>query len=333
MRILIHSYAYLPSIGGIERSTDLLAREWRRRGHEVRILTQTPAKESMVDPEGVVVARRPGFRQQLEWARWADVVWQNHLCLRTLIAPLIARRPICVTVQTWLGGQIERGGLRVWFKRLVLRRMRTVAISEAIRSHLHAKVPVVLNPVDPVFFEQQRAEVDATELLFIGRLVSDKGLNLLLDALVRLNEGGANFRLSIAGDGPEAAAVDARIAAEALPVERIGLVQPAEAAARMARCACLVVPSVWAEPLGIVALEGLAVGCPVVVSNSGGLAELSHFGARCFVAGDAESLAAAIRSATVIQTSRSVEEPPFALHRVAAAYEPFIKARPSSSTK
>ncbi|MCC5834124.1 MAG: glycosyltransferase family 4 protein [Opitutales bacterium] len=333
MRILIHSYAYLPSIGGIERSTDLLAREWLRRGHEVRILTQTPAKASMPDPEGIAVARQPGFRQQLEWARWADVVWQNHLSLRTLIAPWLVGKPICVTVQTWLGGQIDRGGLRVSFKRLLLRRLRTVAISEAIRSHLHAKVPVISNPVDPVFFELQRAQVDTTELLFIGRLVSDKGLNLLLDALTRLNEDGANFRLTIAGDGPEAAAIDARIAAETLPAERIGPIQPAEAASRMARCACLVVPSVWAEPLGIVALEGLAVGCPVVVSNTGGLAELSHFGARCFTAGDADSLADAIRSATVVQFSRSGEEPPFALHRVADAYQPFIEPRPSSPTK
>lgn len=329
MRILIHSYAYLPSIGGIERSTDLLACEWLRRGHEVCILTQTPADASWEEPAGLQVVRQPGFREQLKWARWADRAWQNHLSLRTLLPVVLARKPVTVTVQTWLGGQQDREGLMIGFKRQVLRRLRTVAISEAVRSHLGMKVPVIINPVDPVFFEQQRDEVDAMELLFVGRLVSDKGLNLLLDALARLRVNGAHFRLTIAGEGPEAAAIDARIAAESLPVERIGSVQPAEAAARMARCACLVVPSVWHEPLGIVALEGLAVGCPVVVSNTGGLGELTRFGARSFTAGDADSLADAIRSATVAQSSRSAAEPPFALERVADAYEQLVGVQPS----
>lgn len=321
MRILIHSHVYLPSIGGIERSTDLLAREWQRRGHELRIITQTPAHSDFPAPAGIEVARQPGFRRQLEWARWADVIWQNHLSLRSIGPALLARKPIWVTVQTWLGGQRNRSGWLVSCKRWMLRCLNTVAISEAVRRHIGRKVPLIFNPVDPVFFAQQRNRINSCELLFVGRLVSDKGLQLLLDAMQQLSGVRVNYRLLIAGDGPEAAVVDRRIAEERLPVERIGPIDSEEAARRMAHCACLVVPSVWDEPLGIVALEGLAVGCPVVVSNTGGLGELTALGAHSFAAGDASALADCIRSATVVESRQVGPAAPFALEQVADRYE------------
>jgi glycosyltransferase involved in cell wall biosynthesis len=59
----------------------------------------------------------------------------------------------------------------------------------------------------------------------------------------------------------------------------------------------LVIPSLWHEPFGVVALEGLASGCALVGSAGGGLPEAMGPTGRTFPNGDAGALAAALRAA------------------------------------
>jgi glycosyltransferase involved in cell wall biosynthesis len=111
------------------------------------------------------------------------------------------------------------------------------------------------------------------DLIFLGRLVSDKGVDLLVEALAGLQQRGLTPGLTIVGSGPEEAAL--RQQAESLQVSAqiqfLGVKQGQELARLLNAHKILVVPSRWQEPFGIVALEGIACGCVVVGSSGGGL--------------------------------------------------------------
>ena len=108
------------------------------------------------------------------------------------------------------------------------------------------------------------------DLVFLGRLVSDKGADVLIQALGKLAGKGLRPRLTIAGSGPEReslAALAERLGV-APQVEFAGVVQGEGLAALLRRHAVMVVPSRWPEPFGIVALEGMACGCVPVVPST-----------------------------------------------------------------
>lgn len=112
---------------------------------------------------------------------------------------------------------------------------------------------------------------------FVGRLVPEKGLDVLLRATVRLH--GA-WTLSVAGTGPEQEPLE-RLAERlgiASRVTWLGAIPPAELAALWPRLDCLVVPSRttadWVETYPLQALQAMAHGVVVVASDSGALPEV-----------------------------------------------------------
>lgn len=103
---------------------------------------------------------------------------------------------------------------------------------------------------------------------FLGRLVPEKGLEVLLRACRSLP--GEGWRLRIAGRAPaDAAPLHQAIAG--LPVELMGFVDPESF---LRDIDVLVVPSLWREPFGLTVLEAYACGVPVIGSDIGGIAEI-----------------------------------------------------------
>ena len=134
----------------------------------------------------------------------------------------------------------------------------------------------------------------------IGRLVPQKGFDVLLDAFARLCQSpDFDHRLLLAGDGPERTALEARAAALGLAerVSFLGATDRPLTASLFRGAAVFVLPSRH-EPFGIVVLEALAAGTPVVATDVGGVSEFLPVGshARLVEPGDAASLAAAIRA-------------------------------------
>jgi glycogen(starch) synthase len=119
---------------------------------------------------------------------------------------------------------------------------------------------------------------DGPLLGFAGRLVYEKGVQFLIDALPRLRRDHPGLRLVVAGDGPFRPDLHARVA-------RLGLAEVVRFTgflgdrlpALFAATDSVVVPSVY-EPFGMVALEAAASGAPVAVSSTGGLAEIVDHG-------------------------------------------------------
>lgn len=103
--------------------------------------------------------------------------------------------------------------------------------------------------------------------LFVGRLVEEKGAGDLVPLARRL---GSDVPITVVGDGPLAARL-----AEGPPwLMHIPALPHAEVLQAMREAAVVVVPSLWAEPFGRAALEGMACGAAVVAYRSGGLPEV-----------------------------------------------------------
>jgi glycosyltransferase involved in cell wall biosynthesis len=192
------------------------------------------------------------------------------------VASLLTRTPLVITLHGSDVHIAERPGLRK-LARLTLRRAQVVGVvSEALRREAvdllnvdPAKVVVLRMPVQMPAPSAVDAPVDPPplRLVVMGRLAREKGYGVLLDA-IRLLDGPVH--LDVFGEGPSRAELEA--AAGDLDVTFHGPRPRAEIAETLAVAHALVVPSLR-EGLGMVALEALAVGRPVIASGTGGLVE------------------------------------------------------------
>lgn len=296
MKILLDSPAFYPSIGGLETTVALRAEGLRRRGHEVMVTTTTA--HAGPEPFAFPVVRRPSPRRLLALTRWCTVYYQANLSLKRSWPLLLVRRPWVVSHHSWV---CRTDGRIAWQDRLKRRLIRradaSLAVSTALAEDLGPETRVLADPYDDRRFRRLPEIAKDRELAFLGRLVSDKGAELLLAALAELRAGGLEPRLTILGEGPERPALERQAGELGLSAQVTfrGRVTGEAVVEELNRHSILVVPSRYREPFGIVALEALACGCAVVGSAGGGLPEAIGPGGRTFENGDAGALAATLR--------------------------------------
>jgi glycogen(starch) synthase len=142
----------------------------------------------------------------------------------------------------------------------------------------------------------QYADADPL-LVFAGRLVHEKGVQTLLDAVRPLRTRHPGIRVAIAGTGTAEDALHERARRNRIvrTVHWLGFVEDEDLAPLLAAADVVVVPSLY-EPFGIVALEAAAAGAPVVVAQTGGLADLvtDRVAAASFAPGDVTELVGAV---------------------------------------
>ncbi|MFT4113457.1 glycosyltransferase family 4 protein [Silvibacterium sp.] len=292
MHILLCSNWFSPSFGGVETVSKVLAEEFTHAGHRVTVVTSSKgpsAKESGVPYE---IVRNPSQAAVFGLARSADVLMQNLISLRT-IGPLIAsRKPLVVTHQSWMRRHSGRLGPENRLKRLATHFCYNVSISRAIADSLPVKSEVIGNPFEASEFDHLREISKDRDIVFLGRLVSDKGCDLLLHALSRLKTRELTPTCTIIGDGPEMPKL--RSLAEQFQLDSQVEFKGAMREGRgevVARHRIMAIPSVWAEPFGVVALEGIASQCTIVASNQGGLPDAAGPAGLYFPNGDANAMA------------------------------------------
>jgi glycosyltransferase involved in cell wall biosynthesis len=144
-------------------------------------------------------------------------------------------------------------------------------------------------------------------VLFLGRLVPIKGVATLIDAAAAWRSGA---HLVIAGAGPDDVALRRRAVAAAARVSFTGEVRGAARDALLSTADVVALPSVRlatgrAEGLPLVALEAMAARAALVVSDSGGLAELPAAAVTRVPSGDARALAGAIDALLADPTRRA----------------------------
>ena len=307
MRIVLTSlYAWPEVRRGGERYVHELGGALAEAGHDVRILATGPAPaRSEVRGVPVRLLRRRGDRAfaAQAFARLAANrfdVWHASTTPDGAAAAVLGSLRGIRSVFTDHGFPARASRERRDDHRLhevVVRRADAyVCVSEAAGEHLRAdygREPVVCSGgVDLRRFAPARREPVPT-LLFCGDAnESRKGLPLLLDALRILRGGdGGDVRLWVAGPG------DQMVAATHDGVETLGVVDPDALADRYARAWATVLPA-RAEAFGLVLVESLASGTPVVALDEGGPREIvAHAPGRLARPDDPEDLARACAEA------------------------------------
>ena len=289
MKIFFYSTVFAPSVGGIETLVETLCRQFVALGHEVTVATETQGAADMPFP----VARRPGRGRIRELLTWCDVHVQANVSLKAAWVWLVAPRKTIYQHNNVY--QRDDGTKRVVdrLKTALAHATPGIAVSTYTAARTGAE-HVILNAYDDATFgpAPEWAEKDR-DLVFLGRLVSQKGCDTLIDALGRLAARGHRPGLKVVGDGPDREAL-ARQSAEAGVADQVtfqGKLTGRALAAELARHRVMVVPSRYEEPFGIVALEGLASGCVPVVSERGGLKDAIGGHGFTFPNGDAAALA------------------------------------------
>jgi len=197
-----------------------------------------------------------------------------------------------------------------WFVRWALRMSdAVVAISSYTAGEVarFARTPVRVIPYTLGFAPASTPRLPSRDggfrILFVGRLVERKGVTHLIEAVRRL-PSDVRPHLTVIGDGPERAALDAQIARDGLR-DRVtirGRVSEAELRGAYATADVLVLPSILdargdTEGLGVVLLEAMSYGVPVIGSNLGGITDIARDGETGLLVppGDAVQLTAALQ--------------------------------------
>jgi glycosyltransferase involved in cell wall biosynthesis len=222
------------------------------------------------------------------------------------------RRPARALLATSHGSDLfalEQSWLRP-LKRYALRKADAVSVvSAALRGRAASlmkdsgKIHVLPMGVDTTRFQPPAPNSARQGLLFVGRLVEGKGVSTLLQALELLQARGLRPTLSLVGSGPAEADLRSRVARAGLAdrVIFLGPLPNEELPAHYQRAAALVFPSLLGkqgqqEGMGLVPLEALACGCPVIASALPAVTEvISHEETGLlFPPGDVQALAVCI---------------------------------------
>lgn len=327
MKILISAYSFFPSIGGTEEITDLVARGFSGRGHAVMIVTMTASPTEVEAPYKIL--RQPSLLTLFGALKWCDVYLQEHLSIRLGWPALLVRRPLVIALQTYLGsGRDWRSRLR---KLALSRANAVIACSRALAEQVYPGARVIHNAYRATEFRCLDDGERPIDLVFLGRLIGDKGAHVLIDALGHLRRRGSTPSLEIIGGGPEESALQEQCDALGIAsqVEFKGFLRGTALVQALNRCRIMVVPSTWAEPFGIVALEGIACGCAVIAADVGGLPEAVGPCGTTFPAGDSAALADLIADLLAdevrLSTLRSGAEAHLAKHHMGAIADEYLE--------
>lgn len=257
------------------------------------------------------------FIKALRLALKADVICSHWLLPSGLIGAVLSRMLDKPHVAIEHSGALHllmnvRGG--TWLARFIVAgSRRMVVVSDDLRRKLiglypeaHKKCAVIpmgvmIQRSSPVaqanslrYSDARPYEQAEPSILFIGRLIEIKGVDVLLEALREIS--GA--RLVIAGDGPERSQLERLATRLSIDAEFIGQIDAATRDALLASCKVAVIPSrvlddQRSEGVPVVCLEAMAAGCAIIAARTGGLAEIirdPHNGL-LFEPGDARMLA------------------------------------------
>lgn len=334
MKILFLSHNFPPFIGGIETNSDILSRAFFKAGHEIRILTWTKESSKNIFPFPIV--RNPSKYRLLKEHKWADLVFENNPCLRLSWPNLFFNHLSVIALNTWVSRINGKVGLHgkigiqdrikfLWFKRAD----KVIAVSNAVRQQSFPSAIVIGNPYQADIFKIIPDIPKNNAFVFLGRLVPNKGADQAIKAIHQLilldqNERFLPFKptLTIIGDGPEKAKLE-QMAADFKIQDYIYFTGPLrgnDIAVCLNKHRYLLVPSLWEEPFGNVALEGMACGCLPIVSDGGGLPDAIGKAGISFKRGDTQALVLCIR--------KIIDNPTLEQQLRDAAEEHLVKHRP-----
>jgi glycosyltransferase involved in cell wall biosynthesis len=333
MSVLMVIGAYLPWIGGTERQLAALAAELRARQFRVEVVTGRhdpcwPVQEEIDGSRvhrlsyprvrflgALILLLRAGFFLLTEGRQFQvfHVHAINSLAvLATIIGKLLGKAVVLKAVGAWeldegvLNPVRHRQFLYRWQLAILKQADAWVAVSEHLRGAMIAagvppcRIVIIPNGVDIVHFtpqENSARKETLPQVIFVGRLVKEKGLPMLLQAWVTVRQRAKDAVLHIVGGGP------LEVELQTL-ADRLGIAASVcfhgyqQAVLPFLQSSRLFVLSSYVEGLSNTLLEAMAVGLPVVATRISGSEDVVVVGESGLLVppGDAEALAEAIVS-------------------------------------
>lgn len=296
--------------------------------------------ESLVNDGGIITNLRrqpwkwllvPGFLLSMIWSTWQalrrerpDVIHAHWLLPQGLVAGLLRfERHMPPFLVTSHGADLFalNGRPLQAAKRFVARRASAITVvSAAMRDQLArigvdtGKVTVQSMGVDLTarFTPDKSIERSRDEILFVGRLVEKKGLRYLIDAMPAIVQACPSAYLTIAGFGPEEDERRAQVQRLGLQgkIHFTGAMQQAQLPSLYRRAAVFVAPFAQAasgdqEGLGLVAVEAVGCGCPVVISDLPVVRQVFPDATLAFFVPPADPAALAARIVTALESPKA----------------------------
>ena len=287
LRIGIVSPYSLTVPGGVQQQVLGLARSLRAKGHEVRVLgpCDGPPPDAFVTPlgnslptavNGSIAPLAPDASAALRTIRALndeafDVVHVHEPLVPgpSLTALLVKKAPVVATFHS--AG--ESAAYRTFSRQLKWVASRIdirVAVSkdavELAQRYIGGDYEILFNGIELGDYSSSSTTPRENAIFFIGRHEERKGLSILLEAVSKLPP---DVRVWIASDGPQTAELKTRFASDSR-IEWLGRISDSEKISRMSRASVFCAPSLHGESFGVVLLEAMAAGTPVVASNLDG---------------------------------------------------------------
>ncbi|MEY4633915.1 MAG: phosphatidylinositol alpha-mannosyltransferase [Actinomycetota bacterium] len=311
--------------GGVQQQVLGLARSLRAKGHEVRVLgpCDGPPPDPFVTPlgnslptavNGSVAPLAPDASAALRTVRALndeafDVLHVHEPLVPgpSLTALLVKLAPVVATFHS--AG--ESGAYRAFSRQLKWISSRIdvrVAVSkdavELAHRYIGGEYEVLFNGIELGDYITDKEVQKENAIFFIGRHEPRKGLSTLLEAVSSMP---SDVKLWIASDGPETDMLKAQYAHDAR-IEWLGRITDAEKYDRLRRSAVFCAPALRGESFGIVLLEAMAAGAPVVASNIDGYRNVATDGENAVLVEPANAKELASALARVIADPRLAEK-------------------------
>jgi phosphatidylinositol alpha-mannosyltransferase len=313
MRVGMISPYSLTVPGGVQQQILGLARALRRQGIDVRVLgpCDGPPPEAWITPlgqslptatNGSIAPLAPDPSAQLRVIRALRDEAFDLLHVHEPLAPgptitaiVMKQTPIVATYHRSGESRAYRylNRLARWVAARVEVNVAVSADAErTARAAVGGTYELLFNGVELDRFRTGEQSCSSPTVLFLGRHEPRKGLAVLVEAMERLPD---SVRLWVAGEGPETTAMRRETAGDSR-IEWLGRIGEADKAERLQQASVLCAPSLGGESFGVVLLEAMAAGTPVVASDLPGYSQLARGGrdARLVAPGDPQALAAAL---------------------------------------
>ena len=257
MKVVLASHEFLPSIGGVSTTVSILAKAFVSLGHEVVVVT--PA-EGPTEGYGYTVVRKPSPLALFRLYRQAELLILSNLAIKNIYPLVILKRAIALSHHSESAFHLSKSPVsRDVLRRFVFRRATNFMTSEYIgrKSGLqsYAVTPPFANP-EHIKAEVVKPAQERGGAVFVGRLEPEKGILYLLDRWGWVAETLGVKKLRIIGGGSLNTEIERRIAEGLVgSVELVGKLGLEETAREMGKATYSIVPSLWEEPFGAVALE------------------------------------------------------------------------------
>ncbi|MBX9891023.1 MAG: glycosyltransferase [Chitinophagaceae bacterium] len=252
-----------------------MAEEWTAAGHEVIVYTQSSNKG--MNGLHYEVIRKYNFWQLWQAMRAADIIVEANISLYSAwMAAFFRKKWFVIHHLPYQHADNWKQRLKNQFTRIA----QNIAVSQYVASTLKGASIVINNFVDREFRITNQGE-RPFDFCFLGRLVSDKGADLLIQAFAQLYQENKQLSLTIIGEGPDFFYLE-RLVDDLCIREAVHFIGPLTGSALVEilnKHKALVAPSKWKEPFGLIVLEALACGCIPIYASGGGMNEAAgNFG-------------------------------------------------------